>query len=214
LRCPETSSAEKMREYIRQTMAAKDTAGGVFEVIALGVPAGLGSYVQWDRRLDSLLMWAVGSIHAIKGVEIGPAFENAGKPGSQVHDEIFVDEEGNLVRKTNNAGGFEGGITTGQPIVIRAAMKPISTVLNPRKSVDLAAGKAADTIYERSDICAVPRAAVVGEAMAAIALADALLEKTGGDSMAEILERVATLRRPNLEDINLHNTTWRFGFDD
>jgi chorismate synthase len=213
LRCPDQNSAQIMRALIRDIMSKKDTIGGIFEVAALGVPPGLGSYVQWDRRLDSLLMWAVGSIHAIKGVEIGSAFENARKPGSQVHDEIFVDEGEELYRKTNNAGGFEGGITTGQPIVVRAAMKPISTVLNPRQSVDLATGEAAETIYERSDFCAVPRAAVVGEAMVAITLANALLEKVGGDSMDEVEERLSSLRRANLKDIDLDNTTWRFGYD-
>jgi chorismate synthase len=213
LRCPVPEAAEAMRERIDEIMQQKDTLGGVFEVVTLGIPPGLGSHVHWDRRLDSLLMWSVGSIHAIKGVEIGPAFENAGKIGSEVHDEIFVDEEENLVRRTNNAGGFEGGITTGQPIVIRAAMKPISTVLNPRRSVDLATGEAAETIYERSDFCAVPRAAVVGEAMVAFTLANSLLEKTGGDSIDEVGERVNRLRRANLQDIDLDNMIWRFGYD-
>lgn len=213
LRCPNPEAAEAMRNRIGEIMQQKDTLGGIFEVVALGIPPGLGSYVHWDLRLDSLLMWSVGSIHAIKGVEIGPAFDNASKVGSEVHDEIFVDEAENLVRRTNNAGGFEGGITTGQPIVIRAAMKPISTVLNPRRSVDLATGEAAETIYERSDFCAVPRAAVVGEAMVAFTLANSLLEKTGGDSIDEVGERVTRLRRANLQDIDLDNTTWRFGFD-
>jgi chorismate synthase len=213
LRCPDQDSAETMRALIRDIMGKKDTIGGIFEVAALGVPPGLGSYVQWDRRLDSLLMWAVGSIHGIKGVEIGPAFENSRKPGSHVHDEIFVDEEENLYRETNNAGGFEGGITTGQPIVVRAAMKPISTVLNPRESVDLATGKAAKTVYERSDFCAVPRAAVVGEAMAAITIANALLEKVGGDSMDEVEERLSSLRKASLRDLDLDNSSWRFGYD-
>jgi len=213
LRCPDQESAEAMRAFIAETMQQKDTAGGLFEVVALGVPPGLGSHVHWDRRLDSLLMWSVGSIHAIKGVEIGPAFENSGKPGSEVHDEIFIDADDNLVRRSNNAGGFEGGISTGQPIVVRAAMKPISTVLNPRRSVDLATGEETNTIYERSDFCAVPRAAVVGEAMVAITLANALLDKTGGDTQDEVGERVARLRKANIRDIELDNTTWRFGYD-
>jgi chorismate synthase len=213
LRCPVQETAEAMRARIREIMLEKDTLGGIFEVVVTGAPAGLGSHVHWDRRLDSLLMWSVGSIHAIKGVEIGHAFSNAGKPGTEVHDEIFIDEEENLVRRTNNAGGFEGGITTGAPIVVRAAMKPISTVLNPRRSVDLATGEAAETIYERSDFCAVPRAAVVGEAMVAYTIANALLEKTGGDSIDEVGDRVARLRKANLKDIDLDNANWRFGFD-
>lgn len=213
LRCPTPAAAEAMRAAIREIMSAKDTLGGVFEVVALDVPAGLGSHVHWDRRLDSLLMGSVGSIHAIKGVEIGSAWENAGKPGSAVHDEIFVDESGRLYRETNHAGGFEGGITTGEPVVVRAAMKPISTVLNPRQSVDLATGEASPTVYERSDFCAVPRAAVVGEAMVAITLAGALCEKLGGDSVAEMQGRWPGLRRPHLDDLAMDNKPWRFGYE-
>ena len=213
VRCPVEESAEAMQALIGEIMQQKDTIGGVFEVVALGVPPGLGSYVHWDLRLDSLLMWAVGSIHAIKGIEIGPAFDNAAKPGRQVHDEIFVDDEKNLIRRSNNSGGFEGGITTGQPIIIHAAMKPISTVLNPRRSVDLATGAAAETVYERSDFCAVPRAAVVGEAMVAITLANAFLDKVGGDSIDELESRVGHLRRANLEDLDLDNAPWRFGYE-
>jgi chorismate synthase len=194
-------------------MQAKDTIGGVFEVVALNVPVGLGSHVHWDRRLDAQLMASVGSIHAIKGVEIGTAFANAQRPGSQVHDEIFLADDGQtLVRRTNRSGGFEGGISTGAPIVVRAAMKPISTVLNPRQSVNLADGRPAETVYERSDFCAVPRAAVVGEAMVAFTLADALLEKLGGDSLAEIQPRFAALRRARLEDLPMDDVAWGFGY--
>jgi chorismate synthase len=212
LRCPVPEAVGQMRNRIREIMQAKDTLGGVFEVVALDVPPGLGSHVHWDRRLDALLLWSVGSIHAIKGVEIGPAFANAARPGSEVHDEIFRDEAGNLTRQSNNAGGFEGGITTGQPIVVRAAMKPISTVLNPRQSVDLATGEATETVYERSDFCAVPRAAVVGEAMAAITIANALLEKIGGDSLDEMKPRFDTLRQARLEDLPMDNVPWQFGY--
>jgi chorismate synthase len=212
LRCPIPETVGLMRNRIREIMQAKDTLGGVFEVVALNVPPGLGSHVHWDRRLDALLLWSVGSIHAIKGVEIGPAFANAARPGSEVHDEIFRDEAGNLTRRSNNAGGFEGGITTGGPIVVRAAMKPISTVLNPRKSVDLATGAETETVYERSDFCAVPRAAVVGEAMVAITLANALLEKVGGDSLAEMKPRFETLRQARLDDLPMDNVSWQFGY--
>ncbi|MFW5943259.1 MAG: chorismate synthase, partial [bacterium] len=213
IRCPLPEAEEAMRQLIWDTMQAKDTLGGVFEVVALGAPPGLGSHVHWDRRLDSRLMHAVGSIHAIKGVEVGPAFDNAARPGSQVHDEIFLDEDGQrLVRRSNNAGGFEGGITTGEPIVVRAAMKPISTVLNPRRSVDLASGEPTETVYERSDFCAVPRAAVVGEAMMAITLADALLQKLGGDSVEEMRPRFEALRQARLEDLIMDDEPWRFGY--
>jgi chorismate synthase len=213
MRCPLPEAAEAMRARVREIMEARDTLGGVFEVVALGIPPGLGSHVHWDRRLDARLMWAVASIHAIKGVEIGPAFANAARPGSEVHDEIFRDEAGHLVRRTNNSGGFEGGITTGQPVVVRAAMKPISTVLNPRRSVDLATGEETGTVYERSDFCAVPRAAVVGEAMVAIELARALLEKLGGDSLDEMRPRFEALRQARLADLPMDNRPWRFGYD-
>jgi chorismate synthase len=209
VRCPDAKVAEQMHAQIREAMAAKDTLGGVFEVIALGVPPGLGSHVHWDRRLGTQLMAAVGSIQAVKGVEIGPAFENARKYGTQVHDEIFVERD-RLVRRTNRAGGLEGGITTGEPVIVRAAMKPISTTLTPLRSVDLANGKPAATRYERSDICAVPRAAVVGEAMVAIVLASAFLQKLGGDSLSELQRRFADLRSGKLEEMEMDNVRWRF----
>jgi len=178
LRCPDPAAAEAMRACIREAMSARDTLGGVFEIVGLGLPPGLGSHVHWDRRLDARLMAAVGSIPAVKGVEIGPAFDNATRRGTRVHDEIFA-QDGLLVRHTNRAGGFEGGITTGQPVVVRAAMKPISTTLTPLRSVDLATGEPAVTHYERSDTCAVPRAAVVGEAMVAFVLAGAPVRDAG-----------------------------------
>lgn len=215
LRCPVAEAIEPMRQLIWEVMQAKDTIGGVFEVVALHVPPGLGSHVHWDRRLNAQLLAAVGSIHAIKGVEIGPAFDNSQLRGSQVHDEIFLAEDGQtLTRQTNHSGGFEGGITTGEPLIVRAAMKPISTVLNPRQSVDLATGQPSVTVYERSDFCAVPRAAVVGEAMVAITLANALLEKLGGDSLAEMQPRFAQLRRARLEDLLMDNVPWQFNYPD
>ena len=212
VRCPIPAAAEAMRRLIGDAMQDKDTLGGIFEVVALNAPPGLGSHVHWDRRLDAQLLWSVGSIHAIKGVEIGPAFDNSRQPGSQVHDEIFLAEDGRLYRQTNNSGGFEGGITTGEPVVVRAAMKPISTVLNPRRSVDLASGEETVTVYERSDFCAVPRAAVVGEAMVAITLANALVEKLGGDSIEEMRPRWEALRQARLEDLLVDNVAWGFGY--
>jgi chorismate synthase len=212
--CPDAAAAAAMREGVEAIIRAKDTLGGVFEVVALGVPPGLGSHVHWDRRLSGRLAQAMLSIHAMKGVEIGEAFENARKPGTQVHDEIVLSSsiwrppatrqgETALVRPTNRAGGLEGGITTGQPIVLRVAMKPISTTLTPLRSVDLATGEPKPVEYERSDFCAVPRAGVIGEAMAAFVLADALLEKLGGDSLAEMRPRFEALRRARLEDLIL-----------
>ena len=213
VRCPDAAAAEKMHEAIRQVKIDKDTLGGVFEVVARGVPPGLGSYVHFDRKLDSRLVAAMVSIQAMKGAEVGSAFENAGKRGSQVHDDIVVDEAGELSRRTNRAGGLEGGITTGEPVIVRVAMKPISTMLRGAPSVDLATGKANPTVYERSDFCALPRAVPVGEAMMAIVLADALLEKLGGDSIEEMKPRFRTLRRNRLEDLPMDNREWRFGYD-
>ena len=191
VRCPDPAAAEAMRERIREAGQRKETVGGLFVVAATGVPVGLGSHVHWDRRLSGRLAGAVMSIPAIKGVEIGEGFANARRFGTQVHDEIFL-EEGRITRHTNRAGGLEGGITNGQPIVVRAAMKPISTTLTPLRSVDLSTGQPAATQYQRSDICAVPAAAVVGEAMVAWVLAKALVEKLGGDSLAEMRERFET----------------------
>lgn len=209
VRCPDAEAASKMHAEIRAAMEAKDTLGGITEVIALNVPPGLGTHVQWDRRLSARVIGALSSVHAMKGVEIGSAFENAHKRGTQVHDEILRDGEG-IVRATNRSGGFEGGITTGEPIVARVAMKPISTTLNPLRSVDLATGEDTRTTYERSDFCAVPRAGVILEAMMAFVLADALIEKLGGDSLSEMKPRFETLRRARLDDLPMDNVAWRF----
>nr|HID13973.1 chorismate synthase [Anaerolineae bacterium] len=187
VRCPDEEAAGRMRAAIDAAREAGDSLGGVFIVVATGMPVGLGSHVHWDRRLDGRLAAAVMSIPAIKGVEIGPAFENARRPGTQVHDELYPDGAGGVMRVTNRAGGIEGGMSNGQPIVVRAAMKPIPTTLRPLRSVDLATGEPAQTQYQRSDVCAVPAAAVVGEAMVAWVLADALVEKLGGDSLKEMV---------------------------
>lgn len=194
VRCPDPEAAEAMREAIRATIKAKDTLGGIFEVVATGVPAGLGSHVHWDRKLEARIAQAMMSIQAMKGVEIGPAFENARKRGSDVHDPFELTEEGDIRRTRNNAGGFEGGITTGNPIVVRVAMKPISTILQGMPSINLATGEAERTVYERSDFTALPRAVPIGEAMLAFILADALLEKLGGDNLDELRARYDLLQ--------------------
>jgi len=212
VRCPDPVTAERMHEAVRATMQAKDTLGGIIEVAAIGLPPGLGSHVHYDRKLDGRLMGAVGSIQSIKGVEIGQAFAQAQQRGTQVHDEIAL-HDGRLMRRSNRAGGLEGGITTGEPLIVRAAMKPISTTLNPIDSVDLATGAASPTTYERSDFCAVPRAVVVIEAMVAIVLADALLEKLGGDSMDEMRPRFAALRQNRPADVPMDNVPWRFNYE-
>lgn len=213
VRCPDPQAAEAMHAAIRQVKIDKDTLGGVFEVIALNVPPGLGTHVHFDRKLDARLIGAMVSIQAMKGAEIGHAFANAGKPGSQVHDDIEVDANGNLTRRSNRAGGLEGGITTGEPIVVRVAMKPIATMLRGADSVNLATGEPDRTVYERSDFCALPRAVPVGESMMAYVLADALLEKLGGDSIEEMKPRFKSLRGNNVADVPMDNVEWRFGYE-
>ncbi len=185
VRCADPTAERAMIEAIDHAKAGGDTLGGVFEVVALGCPVGLGSYVQWDRKLDGLLAQAFCSIHAIKGAEIGLGFEAARRPGSQVHDEILFDADAGFQRASNSAGGLEGGVTNGQPVIVRAVMKPISTLRKPLRSVDVATKEAVEAVVERSDVCAVPAAGVVGEAMMAIVLARAFLEKFGGDSIDE-----------------------------
>src|SRR6267378_1662454 len=186
VRCADPAAEAEMIVAIDDAKAKGDTLGGVFEVVALGCPVGLGSYVQWDRRLDGRLAQAFCSIQAIKGCEFGMGFETARTPGSDVHDEILFEAGQGFNRSTNNAGGLEGGVTNGQPLVVRAAMKPLSTLRTPLKSVDLATKETVEAVVERSDVCAVPAAGIVGEAMMAIVLADAFLEKFGGDGVEEI----------------------------
>jgi chorismate synthase len=200
VRCPDTVASQLMAARVREIMEARDTLGGVIEIAALDVPAGLGSYVQWDRRLEARLGSAVLSVPAIKGVEFGPAFENTRLAGTQVHDPILLDGD-DLIRPTNRAGGLEGGITNGCPLIIRAAMKPIATTLNPQKTVDLASGTETPTNYERSDFCPVPRAVPILEGMVAFVLADALLEKLGGDTLAELLIRFNNIKTARLTDL-------------
>lgn len=213
VRCPDSTAAERMHEAIRQAKIDKDTLGGIIEVVALNLPPGLGSHVHYDRRLDARLVAAMVSVHAMKGAEIGSAFENAGKRGSEVHDILLRREDGALTRPTNRAGGLEGGITTGEPILCRVAMKPISTVMKSLASVNLATGEPEQTTYERSDHCATPRAVPILEAMMAFVIADVLLEKLGGDSIDEMKPRFAALRRSHLDDLPMDNAAWRFGYD-
>lgn len=200
VRCPDPAAAEKMRLAIRKVMEDRDTLGGVIEIAAVGLPVGLGSHVHWDRKLEARLAAAVMGVQAIKGVEIGPAFENTRLRGTQVQDAIRLDGD-RLMRAGNRAGGLEGGITNGQPLILRAAMKPIATTLKPQQSVDLAAGQEVDTRYERSDFCPVPRATPILEAVVAYVLADALIEKLGGDSLQEMKGRFDKLRQPSLGDL-------------
>ncbi len=190
VRCLDPKASALMCKEIDEAKDRGDTLGGIFEVVARGLPVGLGSYVSWDRRLDGRLAAAVMSIQAVKGVDLGMGFEAASRPGSEVHDPIGLAEDqtrsGGIGRASNRAGGLEGGVTTGQPILVRGAMKPISTLRKRLPSVDLRDGSEGDAAVERSDVCAVPAAGVVGESMVALVIADAVLEKFGGDSVREL----------------------------
>jgi len=201
VRCPDEVASKKMVKLIDKAIKEGNSLGGIFEVFVIGVPVGLGSHIQWDRRLDGRLAQALMSIQAIKGVEVGLGLDMSRRFGSEVMDEIFytpspspspLEGEGRVggppgfCRKTNYAGGIEGGMTNGMAIILRTAMKPIPTQRKPRQSVDIITKETAKAAYERSDICAVPAAGVIGEAMVALTIADAFLEKFGGDSIAEV----------------------------
>jgi chorismate synthase len=183
-RCPDERAAKKMETLIERAAKEGTTLGGVFLTFIVGAPPGLGAHIQWDRRLSALLSSAVMSIQAVKGVELGSGFAMGRAMGRDVMDEIYY-KGGRFFRKTNHAGGLEGGITNGMPVVLRAAMKPIPTQKRPLKTVDLRTKKAVSASYERSDVCAVPAASVIAEAMVALAVASAFLEKFGGDGIAE-----------------------------
>jgi len=187
VRCHDSVAGGNMIELIRSAKHKGDSLGGVFEVVVTNPPIGLGTYAQWDRRLTARLAMAAMSIQAMKGVEIGMGFEAARSFGSDVHDDIYPGEEGStFLRKTNNAGGLEGGITNGQPIVLRVAMKPIATLYSPKHSVDIETKEPFEATVERSDICTVPAAGVVGEAVIAFEMANVMVEKFGGDTLEEM----------------------------
>ncbi|MFL5770302.1 MAG: chorismate synthase [Chloroflexota bacterium] len=196
LRCPDPDAETAMIARIDEARSKGDTIGGVFEVVAHGLPIGLGSYVHWDRRLDAALAAAVMSINIVKGVEFGLGFEQTRRFGSQVHDVIAGrGEGGRWIHRTNNAGGLTGGVTNGEPLVVRGAVKPISTLARPLPSADLLTGEAVEQAhYERSDISVVPAAGVVGEAMVMLILADFMLDKFGGDSLAETKDNLERYR--------------------
>jgi chorismate synthase len=186
VRCLDPEASRAMVQHINVQRKANESLGGVFEVIAFGLVPGLGSHISWEERLDGRLAMALCSIQAIKGVGLGEGFELAGKPGSQAHDEIFHSEERGFYRETNHAGGLEGGMTTGDPLVARAAMKPLPTLTKPLRSVDISTHEPAEALRERTDSCTVPAAGVVGEAMVAFVLADAYRQKFGGDHIDDV----------------------------
>ncbi|MCT1685527.1 chorismate synthase [Pseudoglutamicibacter cumminsii] len=195
LRCFDAETSKRMVAEVDAAHSEGETLGGVVEVIATGCPVGLGSFVHWDRRLDSRLAGALMGIQAIKGVEVADGFETARRRGSQAHDEIALDEDGHAVRSSNRAGGIEGGMTNGEPVRVRAAMKPIATVPRALSTINVATGEPAKAHHQRSDVCAVPAAGVVAEAMVALVLADAVLEKFGGDSVEEVRTNIANYRQ-------------------
>ena len=195
LNCFDAEAEERMKEKIRAAKEAGDTLGGIFEVRIAGAPLGLGSHIQWDRRLDARFAAAMMSIQAIKGVEIGAGFGYAALPGSEAHDEMFLGENDSVVRRTNRAGGLEGGMTNGEDIVIRAVMKPIPTLMKPLHSVDIEKKTPVLASKERSDVCAVPAASVVGEAMAAFVLAEAFIEKFDSDNMRDMKADVEAYKK-------------------
>lgn len=193
VRCMNAKTAKEMMKAIDEAKAAGDTLGGEVEVVISGVPAGIGSYVHYDRKLDYALMGAIGSVQSVKAVEIGLGADYAEYPGSEVHDEMYLDG-GRIKRKTNNAGGIEGGVSNGEDIIIRAALKPIPTVMRGLNTVDIATDECVRSEPERSDVCAVPAGGVVLEAVAAFVIADKILETLGGDRMDEIVERMTKKR--------------------
>jgi chorismate synthase len=190
VRCLDAETSRAMVQHINTQRKANESLGGVFEVVTFGATPGLGSHTSWETRLDGRLAGALCSIQAIKGVSLGDAFDVAGRPGSQAHDEIFYRDDGGFYRETNHAGGLEGGMTTGTPLVVRVAMKPIPTLTKPLRSVDIATKEPADALRERTDSCTVPAAGVVGEAMLAHVLADAYRRKFGGDHIDDVREAV------------------------
>jgi chorismate synthase len=188
VRCLDDEAGRAMVTEIDRLRKANESLGGVFEVRAFGLVPGLGSHVSWQERLDGLLGQAILSIQAVKAVSIGDGLEVAGLPGSQAHDEIFYDDDRGFWRQTNRAGGVEGGMTTGEPLVVRGAMKPLPTLTKPLRSVDIATHEPAEALRERTDSCTVPAAGVVGEAMVAFVLADAYRRKFGGDHIDDVRE--------------------------
>lgn len=219
VRCYDPQAEQQMVAAIEAVIRARDTLGGVVEVVALGVPPGLGSYAQAGQRLSARIAAALMSVPATRGVELGAGFASAAWPGTAAQDAYHLARAGGgldegldpsaIVTRTNRAGGIEGGISTSAPIVARAALKPIATTLTPQVSVDLVTGQPAAARYERSDFCQVPRAVPIFEAQLCFVLAEALLEKLGGDSLDEIRPRLASLRRLRLPDLQLDNTPWK-----
>ena len=210
--CPDKNAADLMIKEIKDARKKKDTLGGAITCIAINYPPGCGSYVHFDRKLDAKISSSMISVQSVKAVEIGNGFEASKKYGTEVQDQIKLDNN-KIKRISNNLGGFEGGMSTGEPIMVTSYLKPISTTLTPIKSVDLHSGKETETIYERSDTCAVPRAVPIFEGVLSLDLLNSLIEKTGGDSKDEIAKRVDDLQNYNIEDFELSNKKWTMGYE-
>ncbi len=216
VRCIDEAASILMVQEIQRVRNQGDTLGGSFQCVGINIPPGLGSHVQWDRRLSTRLFAALGSIPSVKAVQFGAAVGDSVLSGSEAHDEIVIKGDtgtDTLSRKTNRAGGVEGGISNGMPLVVTATMKPISSTAKGIASVDLITREPRLTVYERSDTCAVPRACIIGEAMMAFVVADALIEKVGGDSVGEMAPRFARLTSMRLDDIHLEGAPWRFAYE-
>ena len=210
--CPDEDASDLMIKEIKDARKKKDTLGGAITCIAINYPPGCGSYVHFDRKLDAKISSSMISIQSVKAVEVGNGIEASKKHGTEVQDQMKLDNK-KIKRISNNLGGFEGGMSTGEPIMVTSYLKPISTTLTPINSVDLHSGKETKTIYERSDTCAVPRAVPIFEGVLSLDLLNSLLVKTGGDSKDEIAKRVADLQNYNIEDINLSNKKWKMGYE-
>ena len=210
--CPDKDAADLMIREIKDARKKKDTLGGAISCIAINYPPGCGSYVHFDRKLDAKISSSMISVQSVKAVEIGNGFEASKKHGTEVQDQMKRDNK-KIKRISNNLGGFEGGMSTGEPIMVTSYLKPISTTLTPIKSVDLHSGKETETIYERSDTCAVPRAVPIFEGVLSLDLLNSLLEKTGGDSKDEIAKRVDELQNYNIDNFQLSNKKWKMGYE-
>jgi len=210
--CPDKDAADLMIREIKDARKKKDTLGGAISCIAINYPPGCGSYVHFDRKLDAKISSSMISVQSVKAVEIGNGFEASKKHGTEVQDQMKRDNK-KIKRISNNLGGFEGGMSTGEPIMVTSYLKPISTTLTPIKSVDLHSGKETETIYERSDTCAVPRAVPIFEGVLSLDLLNSLLEKTGGDSKDEIAKRVDEIQNYNIDNFQLSNKKWKMGYE-
>ena len=210
--CPDTDKSQQMEKEISNARKKKDTLGGSITTIATGVPPTLGSYVHWDKKLDAKLARILMSIQSVKAIEVGDGIESSKNYGTSVQDQYVLDEK-EIKKESNNLGGFEGGMTNGENIELTAYLKPISTTLSPIKSVNLAEKEETETVYERSDTCAVPRAVPIFESAMALEILNAVLNKSGGDNKKEIIKNFETIPNLNIDEFDLNNKVWKFGYE-